>query len=411
MDDAAVTSARIQQARVGVTVFFGGVGVLAATFVSRVASVRADLDVSSAEFGTVLLIGACGGLMAFWFTGGLVARLGSLAVGRGCAAGIVAGILLMAAATIIGAPFLYGLGLFLALGNTEILMGTLGAQAAAIERLVERPIMSQFHATFSLAMLAGLAWGAGNSALGVSAAMHFVVNGAVVGALWLTVSRWAFLGGRGVASREGASPRGGFFDGIMAAVREPRTLALGFILLFAFTTELAAGNWIPLALVDDFASTESVATVAYAGVVLAQSLTRVIGVPTLQRLGRVSTLRASAVLICAGAAVFALTPAFWAVVPALVVWGVGTAFAFPVALSAAADEPTDATSRVAAVNVFGTAGGLVAPLLVGVIAESVGVRQALLLVCAAAAAIFILAPATRVPDSVRDHVRASEEPH
>ncbi|WP_084126711.1 MFS transporter [Demequina sp. NBRC 110054] len=396
MDVPAPSATRVQQARVSVMVFFAGVGVLAATFVSRVPSVRDDLHVSPSEYGAVLLFGACGGLVAFWFTGGLVARLGSLAVGRACIAGIVAGILAMAGAALLGSPLLYGAGSFVALGNFEILMATLSAEAATIERLVGRPIMAQFHATFSLSMLAGLALGAGYSYVGASVTTHFLVNATLVGLVWLAVANRAFIDGR-PPPRANGTGRSDFFSGIRAAVREPRTIALGFILLCAFTTELAAGNWIPLALVDDFARTEGTASVLYASVIIAQSLTRVLGVSRLQRWGRVATLRVCATLIAVGAAAFALSPSFAVVIPALLVWGVGTAFAFPVALSAAADERTDATSRVAAVNVFGTAGGLVAPLLVGVIAEAVGVRQALLLVCVAAAAIFTLAPASRPP--------------
>ncbi|MDN4472653.1 MFS transporter [Demequina zhanjiangensis] len=396
MSDSEVPAARVRRARVSLVVLFSGVGILAGSLVSRTPSIRDDLQVSPAEFGTVLLTGALGGIVAFAFTGGLVARFGALRVVRSCTVGSITGLLTMALATALSQPILYAAGLFAALGIFEIFMAILSAEAATLERVVDRPILSQFHAAFSLSMLAGLGLGAGYSFAGVPVAWHFTLNGIVVGTAFLAVSRGAFLDGMPDASAQGGEPRD-FFGGIKNAVRERRTLALGLILLCAFTTEAAAGNWIPLAIVDDYSRTEAVAGLTYAGVILAQSITRVIGVPGLARLGRVTTLRVSALLIALGALGFAFSPAWWLVIVALLVWGVGTAFSFPVALSAAADERTDATSRVAAVNVFATAGGLITPLLIGLLAEAMQIRQALLLVVVAALVIFVLSPVARVP--------------
>jgi MFS family permease len=78
-----------------------------------------------------------------------------------------------------------------------------------------------------------------------------------------------------------------------------------------------------------------------------------------------------------------------------VCWALGVCLIFPAAISAAgetADRPTDA---IAMVSTIGYAGLLIGPPVIGILADHVGIGRALLVLPILAAAISVLAPATR----------------
>ena len=72
-------------------------------------------------------------------------------------------------------------------------------------------------------------------------------------------------------------------------------------------------------------------------------------------------------------------------------WGLGIAMAFPLAMSAAGETPAAAPSAIATVATIAYSGFLVGPPLIGTIAHAIGLDNALWLVLALAAGIFVLA--------------------
>jgi len=106
------------------------------------------------------------------------------------------------------------------------------------------------------------------------------------------------------------------------------------------------------------------------------------GTALLDRRGRVTVLRICAVLSLVGLLVFALAGPLWLAVVGIVLWGAGAAFGFPVGLSAAADDPKRAPARVSVVATVGYSAFLAGPPLIGLLAQHVGYRHALLVVVA-----------------------------
>jgi MFS family permease len=82
-------------------------------------------------------------------------------------------------------------------------------------------------------------------------------------------------------------------------------------------------------------------------------------------------------------------------------WGLGIAVAFPLAMSAAGETPGRGPSAIATVATIAYTGFLVGPPLIGTIAHQVGLEKALWLVLALAAGIFALAGTARDPRGVR----------
>ena len=61
-------------------------------------------------------------------------------------------------------------------------------------------------------------------------------------------------------------------------------------------------------------------------------------------------------------------------------WGAGAALGFPVGMSAAADDPVRAAARVSVVSTIGYSAFLAGPPLLGLLAQHVGYRHALLVI-------------------------------
>jgi cyanate permease len=78
-----------------------------------------------------------------------------------------------------------------------------------------------------------------------------------------------------------------------------------------------------------------------------------------------------------------------------VLWGVGASMGFPVGMSAGADDPAHAASRVSVVSSIGYTAFLAGPPLIGFLADRVGVLAALWVVLAVLATALFTAGATR----------------
>ncbi|WP_162616483.1 MFS transporter [Xylanimonas allomyrinae] len=187
--------------------------------------------------------------------------------------------------------------------------------------------------------------------------------------------RWGHRGGhRGV--RRGRARSGG----ALRAWTEPRTLLIGLVLLAATMSEGAAANWLNLAVVDGFATREAVGAIAYGTFVVSMLTVRLLGAGLIDRFGRVAVLRVSGVSALLGLLAFGLGPSLPFAWAGIVLWGAGAAMAYPVGTAAAADDPSKAAARVSVVGSFGSIASLSAPPVLGLLADSWGVRQALLVI-------------------------------
>ena len=79
-----------------------------------------------------------------------------------------------------------------------------------------------------------------------------------------------------------------------------------------------------------------------------------------------------------GLTVFVVAPTLWLALIGVALWGVGAALAFPMGMSAAADDPKHAAARVSVVATIGYVAFLAGPPLLGFLGDAVGIRGALL---------------------------------
>ncbi len=377
---------------VGLTFFLNGL--VFASWVSRIPEVRSSFDLSNGQLGLVLLAIAMGSVLALPTTGAAINALGTVRIVRLGAAAATVG--MVAAAFGLGhvlpltvaGLFVYGLGI----GVWDVAMNVEGAE---VERGLRRTIMPRFHAGFSGGTVVGALGGALLIELDVPAVVHLV--GVVLLAIVLVWrSSPSFLP---VAERHEQTA-----SSAARAWLEPRTLLIGVMVLALAMTEGTANDWLAVALVDGHDVSHAVGVAGFAVFVLAMTAARFAGTGLIDRFGRVVVLWGTMALAGAGVLLIVLADQPALVVVGIVLWGVGASLGFPVGMSAAADDPVRAASRVSVVSTIGYAAFLAGPPLLGFVGDEVGTLKALLVVAVLLMPAALVVPAAReqrVTDSAR----------
>ncbi|MFE6233991.1 MFS transporter [Cellulosimicrobium sp. NPDC057862] len=388
----------VARARWALMVQFGLFGVIGASWMSRLPSVREALGISASQLGLLLVVGGLGSLVSVVSAGAVVARFGSRTTLVVATVGNVVGFGLVALGTGTGGVALFAVGAFLngvcgALTNVPI-----NICAASVEQHVGRAILPHFHAAFSIGAAGGALVAAAFSWAHVGITVQIVVV-----TLAVTVARAVLIAPATALAPDQVAPsgttdlvddgpapsaataprRGAGVRAALAAWREPRTLLIGLVLLASSLSEGSAGNWLSIAVVDGFEVREALGAVAYGTFVGAMTVFRFAGTGLIDRFGRVSVLRASGVSALVGLLVFGLAPSLPLAWVGIVLWGCGAALANPVAIAAASDDPAHAAPRVAVATSFSTVAMLTAPPLLGLLVDQVGARHMLLVICAA----------------------------
>lgn len=366
----------VERARIAVALVFVLNGLVFASWLSRLPAVRDALELSTGRLGLLLLCLSAGSVIGLPTSGPLVARSGPARTVLGGVLLVSAGLLLSAAGVAAGQVPLVAAGLLLTGLGTGVWDVAMNVEGADVERRLARTLMPRFHAAFSLGTVGGALLGAAAAAAGVPVALQLAVT-AVGAALAAAACLRAFLPVEHVADAPAALR-------LRQAWREPRTLAIGLLVLcFAFT-EGTANDWLAIALVDGHGTNEAVGALGFACFVAAMTVARTLGGAVLTRFGRTTTLRATALLAAAGLLLVVAGSGPLVLLGALL-WGAGASLGFPVGMSAASDDPVGAAVRVSVVSSIGYTAFLAGPPLVGLLAEPerLGILPALLVVLVA----------------------------
>ena len=178
--------------------------------------------------------------------------------------------------------------------------------------------------------------------------------------------------------------------------------AIGLIVLGMAFTEGSANDWLALALIDAHDLENGTGALLFGVFAAAMTIGRIVGVPILDRFGRVPVLRASALTAAVGLAIVILVPIPALYVVGIVLWGLGASLGFPVGMSAAADDARTAAARVSAVATVGYFAFLVGPPLIGFAGELIGLLNALFIVLALIVLSAVMSPAAREPAPAPD---------
>lgn len=387
---STTTGSSVKAAAIATFIIFGANGLVFASWAARIPAVTETLQITSGQMGTLLLCTAVGSLLALPTAGLVVSRIGTANTVR--AAGVLAALAGLGIAgslqfaTIPGTAvslFFFGI----AIGLWDVAQNIEGAD---VEHRLRRTIMPQFHAAFSGGAFVGAMIGAGLSHIGVDLPLHLLVIVMVVAALTLITPRY-FLPHLPAAVAEPEPGVGAGSAKSGSAWRDSRTLLLGVVVLGATLTEGAGNDWIAKAAVDGLGASESTGALLFALFVLAMTAMRFFGARYIDLYGRVAVLRASMAAAAAGLALFVLAGNIWLAAAGAALWGIGAALAFPMGMSAAADDPVHAARRVSVVSTIGYVAFLAGPPLLGYLGDVTGIHRALLAILAPILLALILA--------------------
>ena len=389
--NTSTASVSLKAAAVATFVVFGIKGLVFASWAARIPAVTETLHLTSGQMGTLLLCTAVGSLLALPTAGLVVGRIGTANTVR--AAGMlvtVAGVgiaLSLAGESVAGTAvslFFFGIGI----GLWDVAQNIEGAD---VEHKMRRTVMPQFHAAFSGGAFVGALIGAGLSTIGVGLPVHLLVIAGVVAVVALVTPRY-FLPHNAVAAPVDGEPKPA--NGA-SAWRDSRTLLIGVVVLGATLTEGAGNDWIAKASVDGLGTSESTGALMFALFVLAMTAMRFMGGRAIDKYGRVVVLRASMAAAAAGLGLFVLAGNVWLAAAGAALWGVGAALAFPMGMSAAADDPKHAAARVSVVSTLGYVSFLAGPPLLGYLGDLTGIHLALLAIMAPILVALLLAGAAK----------------
>jgi fucose permease len=243
---------------------------------------------------------------------------------------------------------------------------------------------------FSIGSVVGAGVGALSAAVGVPLAVQVLVM-AVVAPVSMAWAVRRFLPPHVAEPDEERPPRAR----ALTAWREPRTLAVGLMVLgFAFT-EGSANDWMAVVMVDGYGTSETIGAVGFGVFVTAMTIARFAGSTALARFGRVATLRGTAGLGLAGLLLVLLGGSVPVAMAGALLWGMGAALGFPVGMSAAADDESRAAVRVSVVSSIGYTAFLAGPPLIGLLAQDFGILRGLFVVVGALTLGLVAAGAAR----------------
>lgn len=158
--------------RVAVKILFFLNGFIHANYFSRLPRIQDHFAVDNGTLGLILLSASIGALLAMPFTGWMIIRNGSRRVTIFAAyfyCALVPFIPLMP-----NVPL--AMGLFFIIGlSTGMMDVAMNAQAVMVEQRLNKPIMTSFHALFSVGMMLGALCGSLFSELGTTLFTHFAI--------------------------------------------------------------------------------------------------------------------------------------------------------------------------------------------------------------------------------------------
>ena len=374
----AGTERSLRIARASVAAIFFINGAATANWLVRIPAVKAKLGLSEAALGIALLGVAVGALVAMPRAGHLVARYGSRPVTRVGAALFGATFLLPPLApnmfTLVLALIVLGAGH----GTLDVAMN---AQAATVERRYGRPIMSGFHALFSAGGLAGSAIGGFVAHHHGGLAAHLITTALVAGTL-----AFAVTGGMLPSSADAETGD--------AAPARPRgiLLTLGIMAFCVLLGEGAMADWSALYLREITGAAAGLAAAGYAAFSLLMATGRFAGDALTLRFGPTPLVRGGGLLAASGLALALVSTSPWAAIVGFGAVGAGFSVSFPLMLAKAGSLPgTTPGTAIATVSVFGYAGFLAGPPLIGFVSQATNLRGGLLVVVLTSLTVAVLA--------------------
>ena len=359
-----------------VAVQFFANGTVYATVIPRLPDIRERVDISIGTLGLVLTLGSVASLIGLLLAARVIARLGSRRVmiyGAVCSIGFL---------PVIGfstGPVLLVAALFGLLFFDVFIDVAMNVQGSALSARRHTPVMNRLHGLWSLGSVTGGVVTVLTLRAGVSTPVHVSAVAVVLIAALMFVAP-------GLLRSDEASE---LDEATAANSTQPRRRAFGAASLLlaiggamAMTIEITNGDWASFRLGEDLGARPGIAGLAFLTFTTGMTIGRFGGDWMQVRLGSTRLFRLSALISGSGSIMATLIPNTGVSIVGFLIAGLGTSVLFPQLYDRAARSPGPPGSGFASMLIGQRGAGLVAPLVVGALAdtEALDVGQAMAIV-------------------------------
>ncbi|MGV9288404.1 MFS transporter [Streptomyces sp. NPDC003719] len=382
-----------RKARAAVAALFFTNGALFANLLPRYPEIKADLGIGNIAYGLAVAAFPAGAIGAGLAAGVVIRRLGSartavagtLLTGAGVlAAGLADSVVMLAAA------------LFLAGAMDAVTDVAQNAHGLRVQRRYGRSIINSLHAVWSVGAVSGGCMAAAAIALGLPLGQHLAISAVLFAVVACGALRYCLSGPDAepdaesdVRAPEGRAGR--------TSRRTVQVLAALVLIATAGTLVEDAGNsWAALYLAGSLHASAALAASGYIALVGAQFVGRLVGDRLVDRFGQRAVARAGGLVAALGMGLALALPTVPGTVLGFAAAGFGVATLVPAAMHEADELPGLAPGTgLTVVSWLMRLGFLLSPPVVGLVADTAGLRAGLLVVPLAGVVVLLTAGVLR----------------
>ncbi|MER8101870.1 MFS transporter [Kitasatospora sp. NPDC094016] len=371
-----------RRARAGIALVFGVHGAVSGSFVTRIPWIQDRLDLSPGQLGLALVMPAIGSSLAMPLAGRFVHRYGGRAAVRGLISLWCLALALPALAPSLPVLCVALLAYGASAGMADVAMN---AQGVEIEQRLGRSIMSGLHGMWSAGGLLASGFGILAAHLDLDARLQLAVTALVLLALAQPVCRNL----PDLRAPEGAEEPPRF------ALPPRSSLVIGLVGFCAVFAEGASMDWSGVYLRDVTGASATIAAASYTAFSLTMAVSRLCGDAVVRRLGAVRTTRLGGAVATVGGLLVVVADSPALAIPGFALIGIGIAVTVPLAFAAAGRIGSNPSQAIAGVATVTYTSGLVAPAIIGALAQATSLTVSFGLVTALAFALLLSAGALR----------------
>ena len=353
------------RARVAVKLIFFINGFVHANLATRFPRIQELFSIDNGVLGLVLLATSVGALVAMPFTGWLIIRNGSRRI---TIFSVFAYCIFLPFVPLV--PDLIGLVLiFFIMGLTAGMLDvSMNAQAVMVEQQHGKPIMTSFHAIFSIGMVAGASCGALFVKLNSSLLIHFsaIIALSIVASLW---ARYHLIHDKPKV-KQTEEP----------AFRLPNAamVSIGIIAFCCMLGEGAMADWSTNYMESIAQADQALAPLGLSAFALAMTIGRFLGDSAREKYGDRQLMIGCGLTATVGIFISILFPNPLLVIVGFFIVGLGLSAIVPIAYSIAGNtKDLPAGVGLAMVTTVGYSGFLFGPPIIGFIADWLSLRISL----------------------------------
>jgi MFS family permease len=351
--------------RLAVNIIFFLNGFVHANYYSRLPRIQEQFGIDDGVVGLVLLGSSIGALFAMPFTGWVIIRFGSRRI---TLFGAFAYCVLVPFIPLV--PQVWSLiFLFFLLGvSAGMLDVAMNSQAVMVEKQLQKPIMTSFHALFSIGMMTGALSGSFFTEIGSTLFLHLTIICAL-SVITVFIARYYLIHDKPEKKNQ---------EGPAFRLPNAAMVSIGIIAFCCMLGEGAMADWSTNYMENIAKATPALAPLGLSAFALAMTIGRVFGDRARLRFGDRLLMIACGLISAAGLASVVLFIQPMAVIAGLFIVGIGLSAIVPIAYSIAGHTKNLPPGvGLAMVTTVGYSGFLFGPPIIGFLANWQTLRFAL----------------------------------